>query len=72
MRYKKKLNDVRDALPDPISLTKLNKKFTITYENSIAILMHQEVSKYNNLLAFIDKMLKTFFKFVAGENQLDY
>jgi len=54
-RYKKKLKDVLQKMPSPnkIDREKLASKFPISYQNSIAIFMHQEVEKYSSLLVLI-------------------
>lgn len=70
-RYKTKLKDVTFYTPKDINKDKLDLKFKISYENSIAILMHQEVQKYNNLLGFIKSSMAALFKYLNGDIILD-
>jgi hypothetical protein len=70
-RYKTKLKDVTFYTPRQICVDGLATWFRISYKNSIAILMHQEVEKYNNLLAFINKRVAALYKYLSGEMILD-
>lgn len=70
-RYKRKLKDLEDSLPSEISERDTKRSFPISYEDSIAIMMHREVQKYNSLLRFISNRLAVLFKFSEGQQLLD-
>jgi len=57
-RYKMKLRDVEYKLPDLIDEELLDQKFEPSFEDSISIMMHQEVKRYNALIRELQKRVQ--------------
>ena len=65
------MTDVENKIPDPIDTRLLEKNFKITYEDSISIMMHGEVAKYNNLLSHLKSQVLVLLQCLDGETLFD-
>jgi len=70
-RYKTKLTDVENKIPDLIDTQLLEQHFKIVYEDSISIMMNGEVAKYNNLLKELKSQVSGLLQRLDGESLFD-
>jgi hypothetical protein len=70
-RIKTKLSDVENKIPDLIDSAELERKFTVSYHDSIAIMITREVKRYNGLILYIGQQIASIQGGLDGEHFLD-